>query len=121
LKLKPASAAWTKAFEAATTDVAGIERRKMFGYPAAFVKGKMAAGLHESGLVLRLGQADRKKLLEEGGTPFEPMPGRVMGGFVVAPESMAGRKAELKRWLQRSYRYAASLPAKAKKKKQEKT
>ena len=116
MKFKPASEAWTKAFEAATTDVAGIERRKMFGYPAAFVKGHMAAGLHEAGLVLRLGEADRKKLLEEGGTPFEPMPGRVMGGFVVAPESMASRKAELQRWLQRSYQYAASLPPKKKKK-----
>ena len=113
--MKPASAAWTKAFEAATADVAGIERRKMFGYPAAFVKGKMAAGLHSSGLVLRLNEADSKKLLEEGGTPFEPMPGRTMGGFVVAPASMAARKAELKRWLQRSYEFAASLPAKKKK------
>ena len=117
MKLKPASETWTKAFEAATADVAGIERRKMFGYPAAFVKGKMAAGLHASGLVLRLKDSDREKLLEAGGRPFEPMPGRVMGGFVVAPEGLAGRKAELKRWLQRSYQFAASLPAKKKKKK----
>ena len=113
--MKPASAAWTKAFEAATANVAGIERRKMFGYPAAFVKGKMAAGLHSSGLVLRLKDADREKLLEAGGKPFEPMPGRVMGGFVVAPQSMVSRQTELKRWLKRSYEYAASLPAKKKK------
>jgi TfoX/Sxy family transcriptional regulator of competence genes len=117
LKLKPASEAWTKAFEAATANVAGIERRKMFGYPAAFVKGKMAAGLHASGLVLRLKESDREKLLEAGGRPFEPMPGRVMGGFVVAPQGMVAQKAELKRWLQRSYEFAASLPPKAKKKK----
>ena len=35
------------------------------GYPAAFVKGNMAAGLHASGLVLRLKDSDREKLLEQ--------------------------------------------------------
>ena len=116
-KMKPASDAWMSAFERATADVPGIERRKMFGYPATFVKGNMAAGLHEVGLVLRLGPDDQEALLAKGGRPFEPMPGRVMRGFVVAPAAMAGPSAELKRWLQRSYEFAGSLPAKKKKKK----
>lgn len=116
-KWEPASDAWVSAFDKATADAPGVQRRKMFGYPAAFVNGKMAAGLHEVGLVLRLGAADREALLAKGGRPFEPMPGRVMGGFVVAPAALADRPAELKRWLQRSYEHAGSLPAKKKKKK----
>jgi TfoX/Sxy family transcriptional regulator of competence genes len=117
-KWEPASDAWVSAFDKATADAAGVQRRKMFGYTAAFVNGKMAAGLHEVGLVLRLGAADREALLAKGGKPFEPMPGRVMGDFVVAPAALADRPAELKRWLQRSYEHAESLPAKKKKKKQ---
>ena len=117
MKWKPASDAWMSAFDQATADVPAVQRRKMFGYPAAFVNGKMAAGLHEVGLVLRLSAEDQKALLAKGGRPFEPMPGRVMGGFIVAPAAMADRPAELKRWLQRSYEYAGSLPAKKKKKK----
>src|SRR3989442_12816053 len=102
MKWKPASDSWMSAFDRATADAPGVERRKMFGYPATFVKGNMAAGLHEVGLVLRLSAKDQKALLAKGGRPFEPMPGRVMGGFVVAPAPMADN-TELKKWLQRSY------------------
>src|SRR5205823_5011727 len=35
------------------------ERRKMFGYPAAFVNGHLFMGLFEDVLMLRLGEADR--------------------------------------------------------------
>ena len=88
----------------------------MFGYPAAFVNGNMACGLHQDGLVLRLGDDDRAALMKEGGVPFEPMPGRVMREYVVAPQKLASRKAELKRWLERAVAHAADLPKKTKKK-----
>jgi TfoX/Sxy family transcriptional regulator of competence genes len=113
-KWKPASDEWVRAFEAALPDV---ERRKMFGYPAAFVNGNMACGLHQDGLVLRLGDDDRAALVREGGIPFEPMPGRVMREYVVAPQKLASKKADLKRWLERAVAHAAQLPKKAKKKK----
>jgi TfoX/Sxy family transcriptional regulator of competence genes len=114
-KWKPASDEWVRAFDAALP--ADAERRKMFGYPAAFVNGNMACGLHHHGLVLRLGEDDRVELMKAGGAPFEPMPGRIMTGFMVAPQKFATKKAELKRWLDRSFAYAATLPKKAKKKK----
>jgi TfoX/Sxy family transcriptional regulator of competence genes len=91
-----------------------VEQRKMFGYPAVFVGGNMAAGLHEHGLVLRLADADREELLSVGGKPFAPMPGRVMSGFALAPESFLKRPKELRAWLDRSIEYASSLPAKKK-------
>ena len=112
-KWKPASDAWIKAFDEALPPE--VERRKMFGYPAAFVNGNMAAGLHQAGLVLRLDEESRGALLSKGGPPFEPMPGRVMRDYVVAPQQFAAKRAELKRWLARSIAYASSLPPKAKK------
>ncbi len=114
-KWKPASDEWVRAFDAALPE--DVERRKMFGYPAAFVNGNMACGLHQDGLILRLGDDDRVALVKDGGVPFEPMPGRVMREYVVAPQKLASKKAELKRWLERAVAHAAALPKKAKKKK----
>jgi len=87
----------------------------MFGYPAAFVNGNMACGLHQDGLVLRLGDDDRAALIKEGGVPFEPMPGRVMREYVVAPQKLASKTSDLKRWLERAVAHTAALPKKTKK------
>ena len=116
MKMKPAPEHWSKAFEAAVAEDPRVERKKMFGYAAIFVNGNHAAGLHSDGLVLRLAPADRDKILAEGGRPFEPMKGRVMGGYFVAPDSFAKNKATLRAWLDRSIAHAASMPPKAKKK-----
>ena len=113
MKMKPASKEWTDAF-AAIGDETDVERRKMFGYPAIFVNGNMAAGLHSDGLVLRLNDDDRDALLKKGGAPFEPMKGRVMSGFALAPQSFTTKKAELKKWLAKSIEHARSMPAKKK-------
>jgi len=112
-KWKPAPQDWIEAFDSALPS--GVERRKMFGYPAAFVNGNMAAGLHQDDLVLKLEEKDRAALMKAGGKPFVVM-GRTMGAFVVAPSDFKSKPAELKKWLVRSVAYAASLPAKAKKK-----
>ncbi len=88
----------------------------MFGYPAAFVNGNMAAGLHENGLVLRLDEKERDALRKIGGRPFVVM-GRTMTGYILAPAEFTEKRAELKKWLARSVAYAKSLPPKAKKKK----
>src|SRR5262245_10308626 len=111
-KWKPASKSWITAFHDALAGDTRVEQRKMFGYPAAFVAGNMAAGLHDNGLVLRLQDSDREELMRIGGRPFEPMPGRVMSGYALAPESLAKTPNELSAWLDRAIRHASSLPAK---------
>ena len=113
-KWTPAPQEWIDAFDAALPE--GIERRKMFGYPAAFVNGNMAGGLHRDALVLKLEEKDRAALMKAGGKPFVVM-GRTMGAFVVAPSDFKKKPGDLKKWLARSVAYAKSLPAKAKKKK----
>ena len=111
-KWKAAPQEWIDAFDAALPD--DVERRKMFGYPAAFVNGNMAAGLHRDDLVLKLNDNDRDALMKAGGKPFVVM-GRTMGAFVVAPSEFRKKTAELKKWLGRSIAYASSLPPKKKK------
>jgi TfoX/Sxy family transcriptional regulator of competence genes len=112
-KWTPAPQEWIDAFDAALPD--SVERRKMFGYPAAFVNGNMAAGLHRDDLVLKLDEKDRAALLKSGGRPFVVM-GRTMGAFVVAPQEFREKPAELETWIAKSIAFAKSLPPKAKKK-----
>ncbi|WP_280153704.1 TfoX/Sxy family protein [Piscinibacter sp. XHJ-5] len=95
-----------------------IERRKMFGYPAAFVNGHLFASLYRAGLVLKLPAADRA-LLQSGGhaRPFEPMPGRVMGEFVLIPGNTLPHGPVMTAWMTRALEHVASLPPKAPRKK----
>lgn len=97
-------------FEAALPP--GAERRSMFGYPAAFVGGNFAFGLHEHRFVLRVGETDALQLLAHAGQPFSPLPGRVMRGWVVAPDPVVKDAHELRRWVLRAMTHAASLPPK---------
>ncbi|HLY67549.1 MAG TPA: TfoX/Sxy family protein [Chloroflexota bacterium] len=113
---------WTKSppdlialFDEVCPTAAGVERRKMFGYPAVFTNGHMFAGLHGANVVLRLPDEPLAEFMAQGGTPFEPMPGRAMKGYAVAPEELLRDKPALSRWLERSFESAAKLPPKEKK------
>lgn len=114
---------WTKspqdlvdAFDAVMAKFPVAERRKMFGYPAAFLSGNMFAGLHQSNVVVRLPEPHRAEFLRiEGAQQFEPMPGRPMREYVVAPASMVSKPDELGIWIGRALEYASSLAPKVKK------
>ena len=110
-KWGPAPERWVTAFAAASQGLG--EPRKMFGYSAAFANGNMFAGLHEVGLVMRLSERERETFLRlDGARTFEPMPGRVMREYVVAPDPLADDSAALRDWIRKAFRYASSLPAK---------
>lgn len=100
-------------FERVVPHGGGIERRRMFGYPAAFLAGHLFAGLHQESFILRLSESDRERArAEQGARPFEPMPGRRMREYVVLPESLLGRPRALGAWIVRSIGYVRSLPPK---------
>jgi len=99
-----------RAFDAALPPRDGVERRKMFGYPAAFVNGNMFAGLHQDDVVVRLPEAERQALLASGGRNFEPMPGRVMKNYLLLPEASDSRTLSL--WLWKAFDHTSELPAK---------
>ncbi|MGI9384174.1 MAG: TfoX/Sxy family protein [Methyloligellaceae bacterium] len=103
-------------FDGLVPDGNGIERRKMFGYPCAFVNGNMFTGLHQESMILRLSEADRALANETlGASAFEPMPGRPMREYIALPDDLLGDPPQLQEWMARSYAYAAALPVKQKK------
>lgn len=104
-------------FLAALPDDPRIERRKMFGYPCAFVNGNMFTGLHQENLIVRLGEEDRRTLVEkEGAHIFAPFPGRLMKEYVSLPEELITTPRTLQAWLRLSLEHTASLPPKGAKK-----
>ena len=111
---KKSSAALVETFDAVVPG-APAERRQMFGYPAAFVNGNLFMSLFEEHLVLRLDEGPRQALLASGGAPFEPMKGRPMKEYVIAPAKLVGDRAALRKWADKAFAYGQSLPSKAKK------
>ncbi len=99
-------------FEAAVPG-APAEKRKMFGYPAAFVNRNMFMSIFGDAMFLRLGDSDAQKLLAiPGAKPFEPMPGRAMRGYIVVPGKVLADRTELSQLVKKSFAHAQSLPAK---------
>jgi TfoX/Sxy family transcriptional regulator of competence genes len=102
-------AAFTKAAEG----VPGAAVRTMFGYPAAFLSGNMFAGVFRDTAIVRLPQELREALVDQGGCPFEPMPGRVMKEYVVLPRNMVRSARLLHDWMDEAASYARTLAPKA--------
>ena len=91
-----------------------VERRTMFGYPCAFIKGNMFAGLFGENIFVRLPEGERAGLVGKGeAAPFEPVPGRTMKEYVVL-RGGACQAAALKAVISQSLAYARTIPAKKK-------
>ena len=89
-----------------------VERKKMFGYPAAFVGGNMATGLFADRWIVRLPDDEIEPAKRRGAEPFEPMPGRPMKSFVAVPELDVSDEAAIADWVERGIGYARSMPPK---------
>ena len=89
-----------------------VERRKMFGYPAAFVGGNMATGLFAEQWIVRLSDAELAAATGEGAMPFEVMPGRTSKGFVALPPAVVADNAAIGTWVERAIAFASGLPPK---------
>ncbi len=88
------------------------DHRKMFGYPAYFVDGRMFAGVFEDQVFLRLPDAEAEKLAEEysESRSFEPMKGRPMRSYVTIPKAIYSSDEAFKPWIEKSIAYTQSLP-----------
>jgi TfoX/Sxy family transcriptional regulator of competence genes len=89
-----------------------VSERKMFGGIAFMVGGNMACGVLGEDLIVRLGEEEGAKALNEDGVrPFD-FTGRPMKNIVyVAPERTSA-DAGLTEWVEAGADYAASLPPK---------
>lgn len=111
---------WTKPspelvdrFHEAVAGIDGVEVRKMFGFPAAFIAGNLTAGLHQETVMMRLPDAEREERIAEGWSLFEPMPGRPMREYVAMPPDVASDVAAMRRWIERAAEHVRTLPPKA--------
>jgi TfoX/Sxy family transcriptional regulator of competence genes len=101
-------------FRAVVLELRGAEPRKMFGYDAFFVNGNLAAGLWQNTCVFKLSKSHTEEFLQlKGARPFAPMKGRVMGGWVEAPEEVSHDPESLREWCERALAHARTLPPKA--------
>jgi TfoX/Sxy family transcriptional regulator of competence genes len=89
-----------------------VSVRKMFGYPCAWIGGNMTTGLFAEEWWVRVDEPDRDLLLQQGGHPFAPMPGRAMGRYVVLPDAMVADERELDAWLTRAAEFTRTIPPK---------
>lgn len=114
-KWKKSSEKLVGLFEESTSGLPRVEQRKMFGYPCCFLNGNMFTGLHEENWIVRLSEDDRMEIEALGGASFDPMGGRPMREYRTLPPAIKKEQRLLKKWLNRSLTYAASLPPKKKK------
>ena len=111
------SAATLEAFERAVSGRPEVERRTMFGYPSAFLKGNMLACVFQDRIMVRLSETDRVAAMAiDGARPFEPSPGRAMKEYIDFPRSVVDDTSALRDWIGRGAKYVGSLPAKKVKK-----
>lgn len=96
--------ALVEAFEAALPLTQGIERRKMFGCPCAFVHGNMFAGVHETRLILRIPEEAARR-------PFAPM-GRAMREYAAIEDALDCEPREIRELVARALAYTRALPPK---------
>ena len=115
-KWKKAPTELVKTFHAVLPDDTRIEARKMFGFDCAFTGGNMFTGLCPLGMIVRLPDDERERLLALPGASRFEMRGRVMREYAVVPEAMTKDPRKLRAWVARSFAYAQSLPTKASKK-----
>ena len=100
-------------FHEAVTGIEGLEVRKMFGFPAAFIGGNMTAGLHRDAFMVRLADEDRAARLAVGWATFEPIPGRPMREYVTLPAEVTADVDATRHWVERAAAYVRTLPRKA--------
>ncbi len=89
-----------------------VQRRQMFGYPAAFVGGNMATGLFAEHWVVRLSDDELATAIAGGAAPFEVMPGRPMKGFVVIPPAVVADDKAIGAWVEKGLTLAGAMPPK---------
>ena len=88
----------------------------MFGIPPILLMGTCLRAFIGDNLFLRMSDSDVDKIRKElpEAMLFEPIPGKIMSGYVVLPKSVYMNEKVFGEWLKKSVQYASSLPAKLK-------
>lgn len=98
---------------ALTSDVAGVNERKMFGGLAFLVHGNMAiAASGEGGLMVRCAPDDTERWLAEPHAAPMVMRGREMRGWIRVTAEGSDTEEQVRPWAEIGVAYARSLPPK---------
>jgi TfoX/Sxy family transcriptional regulator of competence genes len=103
----------------ATARLPKVEWKKLFGCDGTFVNGNIFGLVWKEG---RIGvkltdEADFKKLMSlKGSDPWQPGGKMTLAHWVLVPEDLVAKKAQLAKWLEKGHAQAKSAPPKAKKK-----
>lgn len=92
-------------FDAALPLLAEVERRKMFGCPAAFFNGSLFADLHEDRLRARLPALAKER-------PCRLL-GRTMKEQSLFPDALEMADRDLATWVAQARAFTRAMPAKA--------
>lgn len=92
-----------------------FREQKMFGGIGFMVDDKMVAGVHGADLIVRVPVEEHDAAVEEPGARIMDMVARPMKGFLFVDPAGTKSAASLKKWVNRSATYVATLPAKKKK------
>ena len=115
--------AWTKSpkwlidlFHVSLPERPGLERRKMFGNPCAFVNGNMFAGVFQDVTFARLPPGLREAFeTDHGARCFEPRPGFQMRAYTELPEEVVEDETRFAMALDAAFAFTSALPPKEKK------
>lgn len=110
-----------EAFDRALPADTLVDRRKMFGFPCAFVNGNMFSGVHQGDIVVRLGPEKQRELMATPGAKAFVAMGRTMREYTCVPESMLTDEVAMAAWVDEAFRFAAALPVKPPKPKKKKS
>ena len=91
----------------------GLSERKMFGGLCFMLKGNMAAGVEQRGLMLRVGPGRFEDALARPGARPMDFTGRPMVGYVYVARSACETDADLKSWLDEALSFVETLPPKS--------
>jgi hypothetical protein len=92
--------------------VPGLTEKKMFGGLAMLLHGNMAVGVHGESLIVRTDPAQQDLLLAEAGARVFDLTGRPMKGWLLVDPAGCAEDEDLRRWADRGFAYAQSLPPK---------
>ena len=90
----------------------GVSERKMFGGVCFMINGNMCVGTWKRSLIVRLDKDKHDEVLAEPHTKPADMNGRVMKGWALVEPAGIESENDLRAWVDRAAKFAASLPPK---------
>jgi len=90
----------------------GFSEKKMFGGICFMINGNMCVGTYKGDLVVRLDRDRHEETQAEPHARPMDLTGKVMQGWAFVGKAGIASDDELKAWVGRAVKYAASLPPK---------